>query len=129
MSFVTSVGGLSGKVLHRVEPQGGPIGAASADWLASLPQNRHAAATAPAACPAAYWTRRSGLGLLSGLGVGASFALGGWWLQTGDPDKHEMAHQMCLIASVLFGGAMGYRAGSNPYVSWGQGDVIVALCA
>lgn len=37
--------------------------------------------------------------------------------QTNDPEKHELAHQTCLIASVLFGGAMGYRAGSNPYVS------------
>ena len=32
-----------------------------------------------------------------------------------------MAHQMCLISSVLFGGAMGYRAGSNPYASEAAG--------
>lgn len=38
-------------------------------------------------------------------------------LQGGSPDRHEYAHQICLISSVLFGGAMGYRAGSNPYVS------------
>jgi hypothetical protein len=38
-------------------------------------------------------------------------------MQTSNADKHEMAHQMALMASVLFGGAMGYRAGSNPYVS------------
>lgn len=101
---------------------------------------------------AAYWTRRSTLGMASGLGVGAAFALGGYWIQvcllcqhctcglvrgvvrgaegarqwwhpncscrrragappsfpsadqTSDPERHEMAHQMCLIASVLFGG-------------------------
>lgn len=119
---------------------------------------------------AAYWTRRSTLGMASGLGVGAAFALGGWWIQrSADPDRHELAHQVrtglaprwcavrrrgsggvllcvdaappcctpppllpthtwgpclqiCLISSVLFGGAMGYRAGSNPYVrsrAWG----------
>lgn len=33
--------------------------------------------------PAAYWTRRSSLGLLSGLGVGSAFALGGYWIQAG----------------------------------------------
>lgn len=35
-------------------------------------------------CPAAYWTRRSSLGLLSGLGVSGAFALGGYWIQVGD---------------------------------------------
>ncbi|KAL4423055.1 hypothetical protein ABPG77_005860 [Micractinium sp. CCAP 211/92] len=75
---------------------------------------------------AAYWTRRSTLGLLSGLGVGSAFALGGYWIQTANPEKHEFAHQICLISSVLFGGAMGYRAGSNPYVGPG-GAMLAAL--
>ncbi|KAI3426158.1 hypothetical protein D9Q98_008535 [Chlorella vulgaris] len=74
----------------------------------------------------AYWMRRSALGLVSGLTVGATFALSGWWIQTSNADKHEMAHQMALMASVLFGGAMGYRAGSNPYVGPG-GTMLAAL--
>ncbi|KAI7840835.1 hypothetical protein COHA_005481 [Chlorella ohadii] len=74
----------------------------------------------------AYWTRRSTLGLATGLGVGAAFAVGAWWIETNDPEKHELAHQTCLIASVLFGGAMGYRAGSNPYVGPG-GTMLAAL--
>lgn len=74
----------------------------------------------------AYWTRRSSLGLLSGLGVGSAFALGGYWIQSSSPEQHEFAHQICLIASVLFGGSMGYRAGSNPYVGPG-GAMLAAL--
>ncbi|PSC73398.1 UPF0136 domain [Micractinium conductrix] len=74
----------------------------------------------------AYWTRRSSLGLAAGLGVAATFGLGGWWIRSASPEKHEMAHQMCLISSVLFGGAMGYRAGSNPYVGPG-GSMLAAL--
>ena len=114
----------------------------------------------PCLHPAAYYTRRSALGLATGLGVGAAFALGAWWIeasakgpvclhacqpacsagdsaserqtsqnqvphalpanmapaallspsvQTDDPEKHELAHQTCLIAAVLFGG--GRRPG------------------
>jgi hypothetical protein len=38
---------------------------------------------APPPWPAAYWTRRSTLGLATGLGVGSAFALGGYWIQVG----------------------------------------------
>lgn len=37
--------------------------------------------------------------------------------QSDKAETHELAHQMALLGSVMFGGAMGYRAGANPYVS------------
>ena len=40
--------------------------------------------------------------------------------------SHEIAHQVCLIASLMFTGAMGYRAGSNPYTGPG-GAMLAAL--
>lgn len=55
--------------------------------------------------------------LVTGLGLGAVFAVGGYWVTTNQPEKHQAAHQMSLISSVLFAGAMGYRASANPYVS------------
>ena len=42
--------------------------------------------------------------------------------------SHEMAHQMCLIGSLMFTGAMMYRAGSNPYTGPG-GAMLAALGA
>lgn len=39
---------------------------------------------------AAYWTLRSTLGLASGLGVGAAFCLGGWWIQVRLPCQECM---------------------------------------
>lgn len=67
-------------------------------------------------------------------------------MTSNQPEKHEIAHQMCLLASVLFSvsgtvagrlasgtlppassaGAMGYRAGSNPYTGPG-GTMLAAL--
>jgi hypothetical protein len=42
--------------------------------------------------------------------------------------SHEMAHQMCLIGSAMFAGAMSYRAGANPYTGPG-GAMLAALGA
>ena len=58
--------------------------------------------------------------------MGSLFAIGGYWITSGIPEKHQVAHQMSLIGSVLFAGAMGYRASANPYVrgAWnGRGMV------
>lgn len=55
--------------------------------------------------------------LVTGLTLSTVFGMGGYWVTTNEPEKHRAAHQMCLIGSVLFAGAMGYRASANPYVS------------
>ncbi len=46
----------------------------------------------------------------------------------GATPSHEMAHQMCLIGSLMFTGAMSYRAGANPYTGPG-GAMLAALGA
>eukprot|EP00887_Chlorella_sp_A99_P004152 scaffold23.g4152.t1 len=74
----------------------------------------------------AWRTRGSQMGLLSGVVVSGVFGLGGTWLMGVEPEKHELAHQLCLLASVLFSGAMGYRAGSNVYSGPG-GTMLAAL--
>ena len=51
--------------------------------LHRLPGNHTLFVCASAPMFAAYWTRRSTLGLATGLGVGAAFALGGYWIQVG----------------------------------------------
>lgn len=42
--------------------------------------------------------------------------------------SHETGHQMCLIGSLMFARAMGYRVGSNPYSGPG-GAMLAALGA
>lgn len=42
--------------------------------------------------------------------------------------SHEIGHQTCLIGSLMFSGAMSYRAGSNPYTGPG-GAMLAALGA
>ncbi|KFM28095.1 UPF0136 membrane protein [Auxenochlorella protothecoides] len=74
----------------------------------------------------AYFSKRSIPGLVTGLGLGAVFAVGGYWVTTNQPEKHQAAHQMSLISSVLFAGAMGYRASANPYAGPG-GNMLAAL--
>lgn len=91
----------------------------------------------------AYSMRRSVPGLAAGLGVGSLFFLGGWQIMEtpretdpntalstgrGATSSHEMAHQMCLIGSLMFTGAMSYRASSNPYTGPG-GAMLAALGA
>lgn len=66
------------------------------------------------------------LQLVSGLTTSAVFGLGGLWTLSGEADKHEAAHQASTLASMLFAGAMGYRASANPYVGPG-GNMLAAL--
>ena len=38
----------------------------------------------------------------------------GMWLSSSEPEKHEIAHQMCLLASVLFSGAPWWHCRDVP---------------
>lgn len=69
--------------------------------------------------------------LVAGVATSAAFGVGAFWTASlgSSPEearRHETGHQMSAFASVLFAGAMGYRASANPYVGPG-GNMLAAL--
>lgn len=78
----------------------------------------------------AWIMRRNIPGALAGIGVASLFAFGASQIQKDEikhPKSHEDGHQICLIGSLMFTGAMSYRAGSNPLLTGPTGSMLAAL--